>query len=94
LNGTIAAAYIQGVQQHGVAATIKHYVGNDAEFERMSMDSQIGERALREIYLKPFQVRPLLEPSLGALFVLTTDAHTSPPLFDPRSRSRTASLGP
>lgn len=56
LNGTIAAAYIQGVQEHGVAATIKHYVGNDAEFERMSMDSQIGERALREIYLKPFQI--------------------------------------
>lgn len=57
LNGTIAAAYIQGVQSQGVAATIKHYVGNDAEFERMSMDSQIGERALREVYLKPFQVR-------------------------------------
>ncbi|KAI0034128.1 glycoside hydrolase family 3 protein [Vararia minispora EC-137] len=48
LNGTIAAAYINGLQAKGVAATIKHYVANDQEFERF--------RALREIYLKPFQI--------------------------------------
>ncbi|KAJ4479221.1 glycoside hydrolase family 3 protein [Lentinula aciculospora] len=48
LNGLIAAAYINGVQSKGVSATIKHYVANDQEFE--------SERALREIYLKPFQL--------------------------------------
>ncbi|KAJ7498630.1 glycoside hydrolase family 3 protein [Mycena latifolia] len=48
LNGMIAAAYINGVQSKGVSATIKHYVANDQEFQR--------ERALREIYLKPFQI--------------------------------------
>jgi len=56
LNGTIAAAYINGLQSKGVAATIKHYVANDQEFERMSISSDVGERALREIYLKPFQI--------------------------------------
>ncbi|EGO27630.1 glycoside hydrolase family 3 protein [Serpula lacrymans var. lacrymans S7.9] len=48
VNGNIAAAYINGVQSKGVAATIKHYVANDQEFQ--------SERALREIYLKPFQI--------------------------------------
>ncbi|KAF9006624.1 glycoside hydrolase family 3 protein [Cyathus striatus] len=48
LNGIIAAAYINGVQAKGVSATIKHYVANDQEFQ--------SERALREIYLKPFQI--------------------------------------
>ncbi|TFK55623.1 glycoside hydrolase family 3 protein [Heliocybe sulcata] len=56
LNGTIAAAYINGVQSQGVAATIKHFVCNDQEYERFSSDSVVSERALREIYLKPFQI--------------------------------------
>jgi beta-glucosidase len=56
LNGTIAAAYINGVQSQGVAATIKHYVANDQEFQRFSISCDLGERALREIYLKPFQI--------------------------------------
>lgn len=56
LNGTIASAYINGVQSKGVSACIKHYVANDAELERMSMDSVVSERALREIYLKPFEL--------------------------------------
>jgi beta-glucosidase len=56
LNGTIAAAYINGVQSKGVAATIKHYVANDQEYQRFSMSSDLSERALREIYLKPFQI--------------------------------------
>ncbi|KAL1708539.1 glycoside hydrolase family 3 protein, partial [Schizophyllum commune] len=54
LNGTIAAAYINGLQSKGVSATIKHFVANDQEFERSSAD--VSERALREIYLKPFQI--------------------------------------
>lgn len=55
LSGQLAAAYITGLQAQGVAACVKHYVGNDSEFERHSMSSDIGERALREIYLPPFQ---------------------------------------
>ncbi|KAG5718830.1 putative beta-glucosidase I [Termitomyces sp. T112] len=56
LNGTIAAAYINGLQSKGVSATIKHYVANDQEFQRFSISSEVSERALREIYLKPFQI--------------------------------------
>ncbi|KIK67754.1 glycoside hydrolase family 3 protein [Collybiopsis luxurians FD-317 M1] len=56
LNGMIAAAYINGVQSKRVSATIKHFVANDQEFERFSISSDVSERALREIYLKPFQL--------------------------------------
>ncbi|KAL0570610.1 hypothetical protein V5O48_011358 [Marasmius crinis-equi] len=56
VNGLIAAAYINGLQLKGVSATIKHYVANDQEFERFSISSDVSERALREIYLKPFQI--------------------------------------
>ncbi|TFY70236.1 hypothetical protein EVG20_g2781 [Dentipellis fragilis] len=56
LNGTIAAAYIQGVQAKGVATTLKHFVANEQEYQRFSSSSEVNERALREIYLKPFQI--------------------------------------
>ncbi|GAA6008860.1 hypothetical protein JCM10207_001749 [Rhodosporidiobolus poonsookiae] len=56
LNGHLAAAYIDGLQKSGVGAVIKHFVGNDQEHERLSVDVQIPERALREIYLKPFEI--------------------------------------
>ncbi len=55
LSGTLAAAFIGGVQSRGVATTVKHFVGNDAEFERYTMSSVIDERTLREIYLVPFE---------------------------------------
>ena len=55
LSAQMARAYISGVQARGVAATIKHYVGNESEFERMTISSEIDERALREIYLLPFE---------------------------------------
>jgi len=51
----MAVAYIGGVQSTGVACSVKHLVGNDQEFERMSVDVRIDERALREIYLVPFE---------------------------------------
>jgi beta-glucosidase len=56
LNGTLAASWINGLQSTGVAATIKHFVANDQEFERFSIDSVVSDRALREIYLKPFEI--------------------------------------
>ncbi|HEX6287708.1 MAG TPA: glycoside hydrolase family 3 C-terminal domain-containing protein [Herpetosiphonaceae bacterium] len=55
LSARLAVAYITGVQSQGVGATVKHYVGNESEFERMTISSEIGERALREIYLPPFE---------------------------------------
>lgn len=56
LSGQLARAFIKGVQSEGVSATIKHYVTNDSEFERMSMSSELSTRALREIYLRPFEL--------------------------------------
>ncbi|RMD39835.1 hypothetical protein DV735_g5311, partial [Chaetothyriales sp. CBS 134920] len=56
LSGTTAAATINGMQSTGVAATIKHLVCNDLEHERMSINAIVSERALREIYLLPFQI--------------------------------------
>ncbi|KAL5529382.1 hypothetical protein ACEPAG_5367 [Sanghuangporus baumii] len=56
LSGLLSVAYINGVQSRGVAATIKHFVGNDQEHERTAVNSVISERALREIYLYPFML--------------------------------------
>jgi beta-glucosidase len=55
LASRMAVAYIRGVQSQGVGAAVKHFVCNDSEFERMSISSQVRERALREIYLPPFK---------------------------------------
>jgi beta-glucosidase len=55
LSARMAVAYIKGLQSQGVGATVKHFVCNDSEFERTTISSQVGERALREIYLPPFQ---------------------------------------
>jgi beta-glucosidase len=55
LTAELAAAYVRGLQDNGVAATPKHYVANDSETERFSVDVQVDERVLREIYLAPFE---------------------------------------
>ncbi|MFS1297683.1 glycoside hydrolase family 3 C-terminal domain-containing protein [Streptosporangium longisporum] len=55
LTGRIGAAYIRGVQAGGVAATAKHYVANDSETERLTLDARVGEQTLRELYLAPFE---------------------------------------
>ena len=55
LTAITAVEYVKGVQSNGVASCIKHFVGNDTEFERMTIDSQIDERTLREMYLLPFE---------------------------------------
>ncbi|OKL56237.1 hypothetical protein UA08_08539 [Talaromyces atroroseus] len=56
LSGTLAAAHIHGMQSKGVATTIKHFVCNDQEHERKAVNVIVSDRALREIYLMPFQV--------------------------------------
>jgi beta-glucosidase len=55
LTGAIGTAYVQGVQEHSVGVTVKHYVANDAETERFTVDNQVDQRALRELYLAPFE---------------------------------------
>ncbi|PDS99829.1 glycosyl hydrolase [Rhizobium sp. S9] len=55
LTSELAVAYIEGVQSEGVAATIKHFAGNESEIERQTISSDIDERTLREIYLAPFE---------------------------------------
>ncbi|MEU1295415.1 glycoside hydrolase family 3 C-terminal domain-containing protein [Streptomyces sp. NPDC005840] len=56
LSGLIGAAHVAGVQSGGVAATVKHFVANDAETDRFTVDNRVGDRALRELYLAPFEL--------------------------------------
>ncbi len=55
LTGRIGAAVIRGIQSRGVAATAKHYVANDSETDRLTLDARVDERTLREVYLAPFE---------------------------------------
>lgn len=55
LTGALATGFVQGVQSRNVAVTAKHFVGNDSEFERNTIDTQVDERTLREVYLAPFE---------------------------------------
>ena len=55
LSSAMAVAYVRGVQSRGVGCAVKHFVCNDQELERMSIDVEIAERPLREIYLAPFE---------------------------------------
>ena len=55
LTARLAAAYVRGLQGAGVAATIKHFVGNDSETGRWIYDARVDETTLREVYLPPFE---------------------------------------
>ncbi|WZO34252.1 glycoside hydrolase family 3 C-terminal domain-containing protein [Microbacterium sp. LWS13-1.2] len=55
LTSALAAAYVTGLQDNGVAATPKHYVANDSETDRYTVDVRPTDRALRELYLAPFE---------------------------------------
>jgi beta-glucosidase len=55
LSAEMAVAYIQGVQARGIGACIKHFVCNDQEYERHTISVEVDQRALREIYLPPFE---------------------------------------
>lgn len=69
LSGTIAAAELQGLHSSGVTGTIKHFCGNNQEKRRHFLDSVISERALRELYLKGFEIAVR---SGGADTIMTT----------------------
>jgi beta-glucosidase len=55
LTAELAAAYVSGVQRNGVGATPKHYIANDSETDRFTVDVTVGDRPLRELYLLAFE---------------------------------------
>ena len=62
LSGEIAKAYVEGVQGEGVGACVKHYCANNREIYRCYQSSEVDERTLREIYVKPFEIVSEAEP--------------------------------
>jgi beta-glucosidase len=79
LSARTAVAYIQGIQSQGVSATVKHFMGNNQEYDRHNMDSVIDERTMREIYLPVFEAA-VKEAHVGAVmdsYNLTNGLHMS-----------------
>ncbi|WES64432.1 glycoside hydrolase family 3 C-terminal domain-containing protein [Microbacter sp. GSS18] len=60
LTSELATCYVRGIQSFGVGATAKHYVANDSETERFTLDARVSDRALREVYLAAFE-GPVIE---------------------------------
>lgn len=56
LSGNIAAGIIDGIQSEGIGTALKHFAANSQESDRLVVDEQISERALREIYLRSFEI--------------------------------------
>ena len=55
LTAVMGGALVRGIQHGGVAATVKHFVANDSETQRFTVNAQVDERVLRELYLAPFE---------------------------------------
>lgn len=56
LSGKLADAMVRGIQSRQIAATVKHFACNNKETNRKYSDSRLSQRALREIYLRPFEI--------------------------------------
>jgi beta-glucosidase len=77
LSSRTAVAYITGMQSQGVSATIKHFMGNNSEFDRHNTDSIIDERTMQEIYLPVFEAA-VKEAHVGSImdsYNLTNGVH-------------------
>jgi beta-glucosidase len=77
LSSRTAVAYIEGMQSQGVSATVKHFMGNNSEYDRHNTDSIIDERTMREIYLPVFEAA-VKEAHVGAVmdsYNLTNGQH-------------------
>src|SRR5580692_8002026 len=77
LSARTAVAYIKGMQSQGVSATVKHFMGNNQEYDRHNIDSIIDERTMREIYLPVFEAA-VKEAHVGAImdsYNLTNGQH-------------------
>ena len=66
LSGKLAGSYINGTQSTGIISTLKHWVANDQEHERLGVNVLVNDRALREIYMLPFQIA-IADSSPGAI---------------------------
>ena len=77
LASRIVVAYINGLQSQGVSATVKHFIGNNSEYDRHNTDSIIDERAMREIYLPAFEaaVKEARTGSVMDSYNLTNGVH-------------------
>jgi beta-glucosidase len=84
LTARIGAAYVRGLQAEGVGATVKHFVANDSETERFTLDAHVDERTLRELYWLPFELILAEEPwaVMAAYNAVNGTTMTESPLLD------------